>query len=220
MNKAAFHSAGRLDIEMFINRFRIQRFVFTAGNVPFNVTGFQWQLVIKDNEGSLATLLSLSINSGLSFPIYETNVIDARFESIDTKLTEGKKYWALIRTDTNEVWLNGHAFFGYGPFDSSGSDQDVNVNVSNTTIVVDLQAIVQVNNGGGGSGGSFEIINYTDFESSGLPTGISSGYIARLVFSDEDFQQTIDGVQYYHNKLIYFNGTNWISWGADYGSTT
>lgn len=215
MNKAAFYSAGRLDVEMFINKFRIQRFVFTADEVPFTVTGFQWQLVIKENEGNNNNLLSLSIGSGLSFPVYETNIIEARFESAQMKLQPGKKYWALIRTDTNEVWINGHIDLGYGPFDSSGADQDTSVNVSTQTISVELQAIVYVNEQGGG--GSFDIVDYTDFESSGLPTGIDAGYIARLVFTDPDYLETIDDVQYYNNKIIYFDGTNWISWSGDYG---
>lgn len=216
MNKAAFYSAGRLDVEMFINRFRLQRFVFTAEDLPFNVTGFQWQLVIKENEGAIPNLLSLSIGSGLSFPIYETNVIEARFESVQTKIQQGCKYWALIRTDTNEIWLNGHIVFGYGPFDSSGSEQDVNVNLSNATVEVQLQAIVYVTE----SGTSFEIVNYTAFEASGLPTGVAAGYIARIVTTDPDYLQTIDGVQYFNNKIIYFDGTNWISWSGDYGATT
>lgn len=69
----------------------------------------------------------------------------------------------------------------------------------------------------GGGGTSFEIVEYADFEASGLPTGESAGYIARIVTSDPDYQQTIDGIQYYNNKIIYFDGTNWISWAGDYG---
>lgn len=70
----------------------------------------------------------------------------------------------------------------------------------------------------GGGGGSFEIIDYNDFESSGLPTGISAGYIARIVTVDPNYTDTVGGVQYYNNKIIYYTGTNWISWSADYGT--
>lgn len=73
---------------------------------------------------------------------------------------------------------------------------------------------------GGGGSGSFEIVDYTDFEDDGLPTGVPANYIARLVFADPDYQQTIGGVQYFNNKIIYFTGTHWISWAGDYGTPT
>lgn len=219
MNKAAFHSAGRLDIEMFINRFRVQRFVFTVEAVPFTITGMQWQLVIKDNEGSLDNLLSLTLGSGLSFPIYETNVLEARFEAIQTKIQEGKKYWALIRIDTNEIWVNGHAWFGYGPFDSSGSDQDTVVNISDNTVEVQLQAIVYTSTDGGT--GTFEIVDYTGIASVGLPTGVDAGYIARVVLESPFTPVVIGGVPYEHNAIIYKNEAgDWISWSANYGTQT
>jgi hypothetical protein len=145
MSKAAFHSAGKLDIELFVNKFRVQRFEFLVDSVELPVTGFTWQLVIKQNRGAIENLISLTLGNGLSFPVYETNVIEARFSSTDTNIPEGKYAWFLIRTDTNEVWLNGEATFAYGFLDSSASEQDVTVNLSDETVTVNLYSIVYSN---------------------------------------------------------------------------
>ena len=143
MADAQFHSAGWLDIEMFINRFRVQRFVFTADSIAFNITDFTWQLVIKDNPGARKNVLSLTLGNGLSFPIYDENVIEARFESVDTNIKEGQYFWQLIRTDTDEPWINGWAEFSYGPL-GSATEQEVTVSLVNETININLQSIVYV----------------------------------------------------------------------------
>lgn len=169
MNKAAFHSAGRLDIDMFVNRFRVQRFVFLAEGLAFDISGFTWQLFIKTNPGDLRNIISLTLGNGLSFPIYEENVIEARFESATTNIQEGDYYWQLLRTDTNEPWLNGIAKFSFGSLDSGGTSQEGTVNLLNNEITVSLQSIVNV------SGGSSALIEFGDHDASKdtFPDGVS-----------------------------------------------
>ncbi len=65
MKKAAFHSSGRLDMDMYLNRFRLQRFVFTAENISFDITSFTWNLRVKQNVGALQNLLSYTLGNGL-----------------------------------------------------------------------------------------------------------------------------------------------------------
>lgn len=232
MNKGAFHSSGRLDVQMLIGRFRLQRFVFTADSTPFDVTAFAWSLNIKRNEGAYNSLLTLSIGSGLAFPIYETNSIEARFEAAQvgkTTFDEGLYYWELVRTDTNEIWISGHLEFKYGLLDSSGADQDVTVNLSDATVSIELQAIVQVTEISGGGGSSYPQYrgNYTTLSSTGFPTtgGSGSGGSFRVgdhwrVVLDAPYTPvTINGITYEHNYIIEYAGSgNWISYTANYGS--
>jgi len=176
MKKGAFHSSGRLDVEMLINRFRLQRFVFTADSVAFDITNFTWELNIRQNVGSWTKLVTLSTANGkLAFPIYETNVLEARFEAADVNvpvIKEGPMYWELVRTDTNEIWLSGTMLFKYGLLESVGDDDDVTVNIANNTISVELQAIVQVSNGSS-TGGGASLINWPI--ASGVPDGSVKG---------------------------------------------
>ncbi len=204
MNKVAFHSAGEFDIDMFVNRFRVQRFVFLADSVAFNITGFTWQFVVKTNPGDLRNIISLTLGHGLSFPIYEENVIEARFESTTTNIQEGEYFWYLIRTDTNEPLLNGKAKFGFGPFNSDGSSQEATINLLNQEVIVNLQSIVYVNESGtigfaaelNAALGAFpsgtffagqmvKVINGGDID--GLPVGAGSILIAMQDSPTEDW---------------------------------
>ncbi len=69
------------------------------------------------------------------------------------------------------------------------------------------------------TGGGSEITDYTDFQSSGFPSGVPIGTMHRLVFSDpDDPAETIDGVDYIHNTIIYkHTSDHWLSWSANYG---
>ncbi len=225
MKKAAFHSAGRLDIDMLLNRFRQQVFEFTAGGIAFDITSFTWNLNIKKNVGANPNLLSLSLGSGLAFSPYEENILVATFQGSQVTPTlmggEGPKYWELVKTDTNEIWISGVATFKYGLMDSGGADQEVTINLLNTSVSVELQAIVQVNGGGSGGGGSsFEIEDYTGFEAGGgtFPSPVLN-HPYRLVFSNPNNSVIVDGVQYLHNTIIVYVGSgNWVSWYANYGA--
>lgn len=142
MNTAALHSAGILNIELFVGRFRLQRFVFSAASIDFDVSAFTWQLLVKTNPGERLNVISLTLGNGLAFPIYEDNVIEARFESVTTNISEGDYYWQLVRTDTNEPWLNGKAKFSFGPLGSQGTAQEATINLVDQEVSVELSAIV------------------------------------------------------------------------------
>lgn len=154
MNNAALHSAGILNIELFVGRFRLQRFVFSAASIDFDVSAFTWQLLVKTNPGDRLNVISLTLGNGLAFPIYEDNVIEARFESVTTAIGEGDYYWQLVRTDTNEPWLNGKAKFSFGPLGSQGTAQEATINLVNQEISVELSSIVNVGGSGGGTWGT------------------------------------------------------------------
>lgn len=223
MKKAAFHSAGRLDIDMLLNRFRRQRFVFTAGGLSFDITGFTWNLNIKTNVGAVPNKLSLTLGNGLAFSPYDENILEATFQGYQmtpSLIGEGKRYWELVKTDTNEIWISGEAEFKYGLLDSGGLDQDVTVNISDQTISVELSSIVMVNGGGGGGGNSFTINDYTGFEAGGgtFPSPVLYQPY-RLIFSNVNNEFIIDGVQYLNNSIIVYIGSgNWVSWGANVGA--
>lgn len=141
MNNAALHSAGLLNIELFVGKFRLQRFVFSD---DFDVTGFTWQLLVKTNPGDRLNVISLTLGNGLAFPIYEDNVIEARFESVTTSIGEGDYYWQLIRTDTNEPWLNGKAKFSFGPLGSQGTTQEATISLVDQEITVSLSNVALI----------------------------------------------------------------------------
>ena len=143
MSPASFHTAAWKDIELFIGKFRVQRFVFSAASIDFDVSSFTWQLLIKKNPGARTNIISLTLNNGLSFPIYETNVIEARFQSATTRIEEGQYYWQLVKTDTDEPWVNGWAKFSFGPLGSQGSEQELTINRVDQEISVELSSIIQ-----------------------------------------------------------------------------
>jgi hypothetical protein len=104
--------------------FRIKRradktFVFTENDIDLDISGYTWQLFIKKNAGDKKNVISLTLGFGLSIPIYSTNTLVASFTSVQTDIPEGEYYWELVRTDIEKTWLNGYAYFKFGPVDNA-----------------------------------------------------------------------------------------------------
>lgn len=170
MNKGYFHSAGTLPIVMFPDRFHVQRFVFTVDDLPWDITSFTWQLLIRSNKGNRENLLSLTLGNGLSFPIYETNALQARFETAQCKaIGEGEYFWMLVKTDTNEPILKGICTLDFDP-EATGTDLDVTVAIINGTINVNIQSLLTGNSSGGSSGGGGSPLTNWPI-ANGMPTG-------------------------------------------------
>lgn len=214
MNKGYFHSSGTLPIEMYPDRFHVQDFVFTVGEeeTPWVITSFTWAFVLKKNKGNNTDLLFLTLGNGLSFPIYETNRLRARFEAATLKaIGEGEYFWMLIKTDTNEPILKGECKLTFDPASPNTVDSDVTVNIVNNTVQVLVQALLTGNSsgGGGGSGGSdFYRGDFTmttaypaDGTGSGPAGAIQSGDQWRLIIGGSG-EVTIGGVQYLDGQLI------------------
>lgn len=173
MNKGYFHSSGTLPIEMYPDRFHVQDFVFTVGEeeTPWVITSFTWAFVLKPNKGNNTDLLFLTLGNGLSFPIYETNRLRARFEAATLKaIGEGEYFWMLIKTDTNEPILKGSCKLTFDPEAPTSEGADVTVNIVNNTIQVHVEALLTGNDSGGGSGSGsgWQLENHAI--ASGVPT--------------------------------------------------
>lgn len=182
---------------------------------PFDLTDYEFELdtyYIYDKGTNIFTL-----SEGSSGGITNNGVLGTIFivpEDDQVDLPEGKYEWRLRAiSPAKNTWFNGEFEINNSPNTTETLDE-----IEVTLDLGDQNIVVTINLSGGG--GDFDIIEYNDFVADGLPTGVPSGYIAILKITDPNFQQIIDGVQYYANKIIYFDGTKWISWGADYGASS
>jgi len=115
----SFDPARKVPIKFRINRQANKRFVFTENGAELDITGWTWEFFIKRYPGDLKKTISLTLNNGLSFTVYETNSLDVFFTALQTDIQEGQYYWELVRTDIQKTWLNGWAVFSYGPVDNA-----------------------------------------------------------------------------------------------------
>jgi len=181
---------------------------------PYDISGEEFQFLMRRFGGGVIFTLTEGdglTNTGTSLEIDFTN------DQLDIEPSVYLNFLKSTNSSTGKVttWLNINFTLNGETWDGE-STSEADVTVNNGPITITLQITL----GGGGGGGSFTIIDYTDFESSGLPASPTTNGIYRLVFVDPDYQQTIDGVQYYNNKIIYWTGDHWISWSADYGAST
>lgn len=116
--KASIDPARRVLLRFRINRNGTLVFRFTENCEEVDITGWAIELFIKRYPGDRKKIISLTLGSGLSIPVYETSVLEAFFTAAQTNITEGQYYWELYRSDIKETWLNGYADFTYGPKDA------------------------------------------------------------------------------------------------------
>lgn len=112
--------AKQLKLSFRINRLQSITFLFTENGLDFPVGSPKtWQFFVKKYAGGKKNVISLTINNGITIPIYEDNQLLCTFTAAQTNIEEGEYYWELLRTDTMQTLLNGNCTFTFGPQDSN-----------------------------------------------------------------------------------------------------
>ena len=126
MQKSTFDPARELTLFFRCNRAGSKDFVFTySDGSSYSFIYDEVELHIYKNQGDKKKLISLTHVSGL---VLNSNTVTASITKALSNIPEGEYYWELYRTDLEETWLCGDAFFHNGKFDGVNSD-------SNTIIV-------------------------------------------------------------------------------------
>lgn len=106
--------ATQINLALQIGSAREITFTFTdSDGEETDITLWTFELFVKKYKGDRTKTISLTLNNGLSFPVYETNQLLAEFSIIDTSIEEGEYYWELRRTDTSEPLIYGIAKFDF-----------------------------------------------------------------------------------------------------------
>jgi hypothetical protein len=119
IDEISFDFARSVPLKFRIKRQADKTFIFTENGIDFDITIFTWEFFIKRYPGDRKKKISLTINNGLSIPMYGSNELVAHFTSAQTDIEEGEYYWELVRTDVEKTYLNGLAIFSYGPTDAT-----------------------------------------------------------------------------------------------------
>lgn len=150
IDEISFDLARSIPLKFRIKRQADKTFIFTENGVDLDITGFTWELFIKRYPGDRKKKISLTLNNGLSIPMYGSNELVARFTSAQTDIEEGKYYWELVRTDIEKTYLNGLVYFSYGPTDSDADivGEVIYINISDGSVAVEISnAITILKNG-------------------------------------------------------------------------
>lgn len=106
-------------IKFWIGMDQEKDFVFTENGLDWPVAeGKTWELLIKRYPGDKKNIIALTFQSGLSVPVYDTNIIKARLTAEQSKIQEGQYFFMLNRTDIRKPYINAWCNFGFGPQDS------------------------------------------------------------------------------------------------------
>lgn len=141
MKNIFFDNARNLTSHFRIDRAVVKDFIFQDedGN-PYDINGYTFELFIKRAPGDRLKLLSLTTSGGgLTFPAYDENVLRATFTQAQSRIEEGQHYFELVRTDVNKTWLNGWAYFSFGPTDSADDiSTTITIDESGTALTVTI----------------------------------------------------------------------------------
>ena len=111
--------AAELTLEFQIKSARDITFTFTESDgTDTDISLWTVEFFVKRFAGDRLKTFSLTLGSGLSFPVYESNQILAEISTTNSSIEEGDYYWELRRTDENVPLIYGTAKFN---FDGSGS---------------------------------------------------------------------------------------------------
>lgn len=129
-------------------RFQIGSARFITFDFGTDISGWTFEFYVKQNKGARVKDISLTLGSGISIPIYDSEGILVSFNSTNTSITEGEYYWELRRTDSNVPLINGLAYFTYDAPDGDesipltyslgGSNLSVSVRTTAESIVISI----------------------------------------------------------------------------------
>lgn len=149
MKNVYIDDARQLKFYFRINRAFQKDFVFyekpdegADPSVPFDIaSGMTFRIEVKKNPGDRKNVLVYTTSGGgLSFPSYQDNVLRWTGTQSQTRIEEGEYFVDVIRTDVNKSWLNGWAYFSFGPTDSAdNTSTDILIDESGTALTVVVQ---------------------------------------------------------------------------------
>lgn len=149
MVEARFTPVVNVPAYFSIAKRQIKRFVLTyAGGDLSSVAGWTWKLLIRKNSGNQKDIILLTLGNGLSYEAYSSYTLVADFSVIQTSLEEGEYFWKLIRTDIEEDWISGPAYFSYkAPTVSWDASAALTVNIVNESLEISLVSASTVSEG-------------------------------------------------------------------------
>ena len=110
---------GNLNITFQINSVRILNFVFRRYNsatgvyTEEDISGKTFSFFLKKNKGDRKKVFNLTLNNGITIPIYTVNELRVALSASNTNIEEGEYVWELRRTDLDAPYLSGLAYFTY-----------------------------------------------------------------------------------------------------------
>lgn len=129
--------AAVLDLLFQIGSYRSILFDFGT-----DISEWTFEFYLKKNKGDRLKTLSLTLGSGLSFPVYESDQIQAIFSTSNTSIEEGQYYYELRRTDIALPLINGFAYFSFDAPQGTIDDTALELTVSQQTISVTISNIL------------------------------------------------------------------------------
>lgn len=125
--------AAVLDLLFQIGSYRSILFDFGT-----DVSPWTFEFYIKKNKGDRLKTLSLTLGSGLSFPVYASDQVQAILTSANTSIQEGQYYYELRRTDIALPLINGFAYFSFDAPQGTINETNLELTVSQQTITIDV----------------------------------------------------------------------------------
>lgn len=121
MKTSSFDPSKQLKLKFRINAWQDLTFEIleSGSSVGVDITVWQWEFFIKKNPGDRLKVFSLTNSNGLTFLPYVTNELFVTVTAAQSSIEEGEYYWELRRRDIDRPWVNGFAYFSYGPEDAS-----------------------------------------------------------------------------------------------------
>lgn len=120
MNSTSFDPSRQIRIRIRINAWQtlLIEYLEDGESSGVDITTQQFEFFLKKHPGARTKDLSLTNNSGLTFPAYTTNEILITITAAQSRLEEGEYYWEFRRRDIDRPHLNGWADVTFGPQDS------------------------------------------------------------------------------------------------------
>lgn len=128
--------AAVLDLLFQIGSYRSILFDFGT-----DISTWTFEFYLKKNKGDRLKTLSLTLGSGLSFPVYESDQIQAIFSANNTSIEEGQYYYELRRTDIALPLINGFAYFSFDAPQGTIDDTTLELTVLQQTITLAISNI-------------------------------------------------------------------------------
>jgi hypothetical protein len=128
--------AAVLDLLFQIGSYRSILFDFGT-----DISTWTFELSLKKNKGDRVKTLSMTLGSGLSFPVYASDQIQAIFSTTNTSIEEGQYYWELRRTDISLPLINGFAYFTFDAPQGTIEETTLSLTVSQQIINVTISSV-------------------------------------------------------------------------------
>jgi hypothetical protein len=125
--------AAVLDLLFQIGSYRSMLFDFGT-----DVSTWTFEFYLKKNKGDRLKTLSLTLGSGLSFPVYASDQLRATFSSANTSIEEGQYYYELRRTDIALPLVNGFAYFSFDAPKGTTDETSLELTVLQETITLTI----------------------------------------------------------------------------------